>query len=151
MIDGLRQLGSNDVVVLHGCCHNPTGADLTQEQWLIVADVALERGFTPLIDIAYQGFGTHCAGIDCSVFVLEKFRIVSGSNRGSISDWCRENSSGFGVGAFVKHCACYLFNAARTRGCDRQHYLAHSRVNIAGVGRGNIDYLAESIAAVSSF
>lgn len=65
MLDGLRQLGTNDVVVLHGCCHNPTGADLTQEQWQIIADVALERGFTPLIDIAYQGFGQ---GIDEDAF-----------------------------------------------------------------------------------
>jgi aspartate aminotransferase len=57
MADALRKLGSNDVVVLHGCCHNPTGADLTEQQWQVVADIAIERGFTPLIDFAYQGFG----------------------------------------------------------------------------------------------
>jgi aspartate aminotransferase len=53
----LRQLGPDDVVVLHGCCHNPTGADLTEQQWQVVADIAAHRGFLPLIDIAYQGFG----------------------------------------------------------------------------------------------
>jgi aspartate aminotransferase len=45
------------MVLLHGCCHNPTGADLTHEQWDEVADIALERGFIPFIDTAYQGLG----------------------------------------------------------------------------------------------
>lgn len=53
----LSSLGPNDVVVLHGCCHNPTGADLSESQWEQVNQLALERGFTPFIDIAYQGFG----------------------------------------------------------------------------------------------
>ena len=52
----LRQLGPGDVVVFHGCCHNPTGADLTEEQWESVAEITQERGFFPLVDIAYQGF-----------------------------------------------------------------------------------------------
>ena len=51
----LKGLGPDDVVVLHGCCHNPCGADLTAEQWETVADLALERGFTPFVDIAYHG------------------------------------------------------------------------------------------------
>ncbi len=53
----LKTLGPDDVVVLHGCCHNPTGADLSQAQWEEVTKLALERGFTPCVDIAYQGFG----------------------------------------------------------------------------------------------
>ncbi|HUG85880.1 MAG TPA: aminotransferase class I/II-fold pyridoxal phosphate-dependent enzyme, partial [Euzebya sp.] len=46
-----------DVALLHGCCHNPCGADLTTEQWDAVADLAEERGFTPYVDIAYHGLG----------------------------------------------------------------------------------------------
>ena len=46
-----------DVVLLHGCCHNPTGADLNPVQWAEVTDVCRERGLIPLVDIAYQGFG----------------------------------------------------------------------------------------------
>lgn len=46
-----------DVVLLHGCCHNPTGANLTLEQWAEVADILETTGATPLIDLAYQGFG----------------------------------------------------------------------------------------------
>lgn len=46
-----------DVVLLHGCCHNPTGANLNLAQWQAVVDVLLKTGATPMIDIAYQGFG----------------------------------------------------------------------------------------------
>ena len=46
-----------DLVLLHGCCHNPTGADLSQDQWREVADVVSARGLIPFVDLAYQGFG----------------------------------------------------------------------------------------------
>ena len=57
MMETLRQVPAGDMVLLHGCCHNPTGADLTNEQWDQIADLALERGFIPFIDTAYQGLG----------------------------------------------------------------------------------------------
>lgn len=57
MLEDLGQLGADDVVVLHACCHNPAGIDLNPEQWSQVVDLAVERGFLPLVDMAYQGFG----------------------------------------------------------------------------------------------
>lgn len=57
MMETLRQVPAGDMVLLHGCCHNPTGADLTKQQWDDIADLALERGFIPFIDTAYQGLG----------------------------------------------------------------------------------------------
>lgn len=57
MMEVLRQVPAGDMVLLHGCCHNPTGADLSNEQWDEIADLALERGFIPFIDTAYQGLG----------------------------------------------------------------------------------------------
>lgn len=57
MLACLQKVGSDDLVLLHGCCHNPSGADLTKEQWQAVRDVALENGFTVFIDLAYQGLG----------------------------------------------------------------------------------------------
>jgi aspartate/tyrosine/aromatic aminotransferase len=54
---GLREIPSGDVVLLHACCHNPTGIDPTREQWKEIADVVHERGHLPLVDFAYQGFG----------------------------------------------------------------------------------------------
>lgn len=57
MLATLAQLGKNDVVLLHACCHNPTGADISFEAWQRVTELALQQGFLPFIDIAYQGFG----------------------------------------------------------------------------------------------
>ena len=57
MIAELSGAEPGDVALLHGCCHNPTGADLSEEQWAEVTRVVADRGLTPLVDIAYQGFG----------------------------------------------------------------------------------------------
>ena len=57
MLEAIRSGEPGDVALLHGCCHNPTGADLDEEQWRRVRDVVVERGLIPFVDIAYQGFG----------------------------------------------------------------------------------------------
>ena len=57
MMGALENARSVDVVLLHGCCHNPTGADLSPDEWAAVASVCAERKLLPLVDIAYQGFG----------------------------------------------------------------------------------------------
>src|SRR5215212_7855216 len=57
MIAALQRGEPGDVALLHGCCHNPTGADLSEDQWREVVRVVADRGLLPLIDIAYQGFG----------------------------------------------------------------------------------------------
>ena len=71
MLATLRQAPSGDVVLLHGCCHNPTGANLTAAQWEAIADLLVERQLMPFIDIAYQGFGE---GLDADA---EGLRIVA--------------------------------------------------------------------------
>jgi aspartate aminotransferase len=57
MMGILSEVPAGDLVLLHGCCHNPSGADLSNQQWDAIADLALERGFVPYIDTAYQGLG----------------------------------------------------------------------------------------------
>ncbi len=57
MREKLAHVPEGDVVVLHGCCHNPSGADLAQEQWSDLADTLRARSLVPLVDFAYQGFG----------------------------------------------------------------------------------------------
>ena len=57
MINDLSNVKSGDVVLLHGCCHNPTGIDLNQSQWETISDLLLSKKAIPLIDFAYQGFG----------------------------------------------------------------------------------------------
>jgi len=51
-----------DVLLLHGCCHNPTGANITEAEWAEVTDLALAKGLVPMVDIAYQGFGDGLEG-----------------------------------------------------------------------------------------
>ena len=65
MIAALKDGEPGDIALLHGCCHNPTGADLDPDQWRAVAEAVVERGLVPLIDIAYQGFGR---GLDEDAF-----------------------------------------------------------------------------------
>ena len=65
MMAALEAGEPGDVALLHGCCHNPTGADLSEDQWREVVRVVTERGLFPLIDIAYQGFGR---GLDEDAF-----------------------------------------------------------------------------------
>lgn len=57
MMEDLADARSGDVILLHGCCHNPTGANLNISQWQEVVDFLNKTGATPMIDIAYQGFG----------------------------------------------------------------------------------------------
>jgi aspartate/tyrosine/aromatic aminotransferase len=57
MMAAIEGASAGDVVLLHGCCHNPTGADLNPDQWREVTRVVAERGLIPFVDIAYQGLG----------------------------------------------------------------------------------------------
>lgn len=57
MLEALKRVPADDAVLIHACCHNPSGMDLNQDQWQQVAELARERGFLPVVDMAYQGFG----------------------------------------------------------------------------------------------
>lgn len=57
MLEQIAQLGSDDVLLLHGCCHNPSGADIQFETWQTITELAQMNGFLPFVDIAYQGLG----------------------------------------------------------------------------------------------
>jgi aromatic-amino-acid transaminase len=57
MMADLAGMAAGDVLLLHGCCHNPTGANLALDDWRALADLASARGAVPLVDLAYQGFG----------------------------------------------------------------------------------------------
>lgn len=70
MIEDLSQAQKGDVVLLHGCCHNPTGIDPTPEQWETLAKLSAEKGWLPLFDFAYQGFGN---GLEEDAYGLRTF------------------------------------------------------------------------------
>jgi aspartate/tyrosine/aromatic aminotransferase len=69
MMKTLDGLGSDDIVLLHGCCHNPTGANLAPAQWDAVAASLARTGAFPLIDLAYLGFGD---GLEADAYGVRK-------------------------------------------------------------------------------
>ena len=70
MKSALQGLPAGSIVILHSCCHNPTGVDLTQEQWREVLEVVRSRGLVPFLDLAYQGFAD---GVDADAFAPRVF------------------------------------------------------------------------------
>jgi aromatic-amino-acid transaminase len=70
MLDTLRKLPAGDIVVLHVCCHNPTGVDLLPEHWERIIEIVNQRGLVPLLDLAYQGFAD---GLDADAAPLRRF------------------------------------------------------------------------------
>jgi aspartate/tyrosine/aromatic aminotransferase len=67
MLDALRDVPKGDVVLLHACCHNPSGLDPDEGQWRAIAEVIVERELVPFVDMAYQGFAR---GLDEDAFVI---------------------------------------------------------------------------------
>ncbi len=67
MLSALRAAPKGDVVLLHACCHNPSGLDPSQDQWREIADVVVERELLPFIDMAYQGFAQN---LDVDAFAV---------------------------------------------------------------------------------
>jgi len=67
MLGALRTAPKNDVVLLHACCHNPSGLDPTEDEWLAIADIIVERELVPFVDSAYQGFARN---IDDDSFII---------------------------------------------------------------------------------
>jgi len=75
LIGALARIPAGAIVVLHACCHNPTGCDLTPDQWGEVIHAVRTRGLVPFLDIAYQGFGD---GLDADGAVVRRFAATPG-------------------------------------------------------------------------
>ncbi|MDX6041655.1 aromatic amino acid transaminase [Scandinavium lactucae] len=106
LLEKLNSLPEKDIVLLHPCCHNPTGADLTNAQWDAVTEVLKARNLIPFLDIAYQGFGAGMeedayairtiAGAGLPVLVSNSFsKIFSlyGERVGGLSVVCEESET----------------------------------------------------------
>jgi aromatic-amino-acid transaminase len=75
MLACLQEMKAGTIVVLHACCHNPTGADLNDAQWTQVIELVTQRGLIPFLDMAYQGFGD---GIEDDGQVVRRFTAAGG-------------------------------------------------------------------------
>ncbi|MEH6582775.1 MAG: amino acid aminotransferase [Halioglobus sp.] len=233
MVEDLKRAKRGDVVLLHGCCHNPCGADLTLAQWGVIADMAEEQGLVPFVDTAYQGLGDgleeDAAGLRLLADRLPEMIIAASCSKnmglyrertGAVMFVCREPDNVAAMvsqalvaarrvysmppahGAIIagqllsddalgtlwrselvtmcervnglraalvdklntasgrdfdfiqreKGMFSFLGLSAAQAQCLREEYsvymLDSSRINVAGVNAGNIDYLAESVASV---
>ncbi|SAL24206.1 aromatic amino acid aminotransferase [Caballeronia cordobensis] len=90
MLAAIRDLPAKSVVLLHACCHNPTGVDLNDAQWAELIGVMKARDLLPFIDMAYQGFG---AGLDADAFAIREL--------------VRQNVPGFVANSFSKNFSLY--------------------------------------------
>ena len=83
-VEDLRNIPAGDIVLIHGCCHNPTGVNFSDAQWDSISELALDKGFLPLVDIAYQGFGIglneDAYGVRKLLSVLPELLIASSSS-----------------------------------------------------------------------
>ncbi|MEO0665875.1 MAG: amino acid aminotransferase, partial [Pseudomonadota bacterium] len=89
MMADLEKVAAGDIVLVHGCCHNPTGANLNAAQWDLVIAKLNERGALPMVDIAYQGFGDGLADDGAAVR-----KVASGCPHALIAASCSKN---FGI------------------------------------------------------
>ncbi|GHE97423.1 amino acid aminotransferase [Thalassotalea profundi] len=89
MLAALKEVSADDAVLLHACCHNPSGMDLTNEQWQQVAEIAKAKAWLPVVDMAYQGFGD---GLDEDAYGL---RLMADSVEEMIV--CSSCSKNFGL------------------------------------------------------
>ncbi|MFK7974795.1 MAG: aromatic amino acid transaminase [Halioglobus sp.] len=108
MVEDLKGAKAGDVVLLHGCCHNPCGADLSIAQWRTLTDMAERQGFVPFVDIAYQGLGD---GLDADAAGLRE--LVARLPEVLIAASCSKN-----LGLYRERTGAAIFVCPDTRTAD---------------------------------
>lgn len=117
MMAELSTAQAGDVVLLHGCCHNPSGADPSPEQWRQIADLVAERGLVPLIDLAYQGLGD---GLEADA---EGLRLVlAASDNAMVAYSCDKN-----FGLYRERTGALFVRARRSHEAARTNVLKFAR------------------------
>ena len=119
----LENMGPDDIVLLHGCCHNPSGADLTPADWDKVAEIAARRGFLPVVDLAYLGFGE---GLDKDAYGVRK--LAGSLETLFIAASCSKN---FGLYRERVGIVLTIAKDARTADALRSHLAVASRAMVS--------------------
>jgi aspartate aminotransferase len=102
MLDDLAKARAGDIVLLHGCCHNPTGIDMPLATWAAVAHLCATRGLVPLVDMAYQGFGdgmeADAEGLRTLVDSLDTVLLASSASK-NMGLYCERTGAATVIGA----------------------------------------------------
>ena len=120
MLETLAEMGPNDIVLLHGCCHNPTGSDITPDAWDSIAELVNKKGFLPFIDLAYQGFGK---GLDEDLYGTRK--LAKSVSNLVVTNSCSKN---FGLYRDRVGCAMILTKDNKTAEIAKSHLSLMARV-----------------------
>ncbi len=120
VFQALSELGPDDIVLFHGCCHNPTGSDLSPDAWNRIADIINERGFLPFIDLAYQGLGK---GLDEDLYGTRKLA-------SSVSDLVVTSSCSKNFGLYRDRVGCAMIMAKDSQAAEisKSHLTIAARV-----------------------
>jgi aspartate/tyrosine/aromatic aminotransferase len=86
LLEALGKIPTGDIILFHGCCHNPTGIDPAPEQWQQIASIVAERGLLPFVDIAYQGLAN---GIDDDAYAIRL--LAENASEMMVSSSCSKN------------------------------------------------------------
>ncbi|HEV7308019.1 aromatic amino acid transaminase [Ensifer sp.] len=133
-IADLQQARQGDIVLLHGCCHNPSGIDPSREQWRQLAELCGRRGLIPLIDMAYQGFGD---GIEEDAFGLR--HLVGELETVLVAASCSKN-----MGLYCERTGAAMVIAAEARP------LANVRATLERLTRASYSMPPEHGAAIAA-
>lgn len=108
MLDAIAHMGPDDIVLFHGCCHNPTGSDISPAGWDRIAELVNEKGFLPFIDLAYQGFGK---GLDEDLYGTRKLAA-------SVSDLVVTSSCSKNFGLYRDRVGCAMIVAKDSKAAE---------------------------------
>lgn len=109
MLAAIRALPRGSIVLLHACCHNPTGVDLSRQQWQALIPVLIEGGLIPFVDMAYQGFGD---GLDEDPWPVRA--LADAGAQGFVGNSFSKNFSLYGERCGALHVICADADAAQT-------------------------------------
>lgn len=129
MMIALEEAAAGDVVLLHGCCHNPSGVDLSTRQWKAFVELTQRKGFTPMIDIAYQGFGDgldqDAQGVRMLADAVDELIVVSSCSKnfalyrercGAISLVCKNSAAASAAATHIHNITRVLYSMPPSHG-----------------------------------
>jgi len=149
MLEALGKIPKGDAVLLHGCCHNPTGVDPTPEEWEMIADKVYAQGLLPILDFAYQGFGDgveqDAAGLRAMARAGEEFVLCSSFSK-NFGLYCQRVGAATFVSTDAERSGIVASQVKRTIRCNYSNPPAHGAQLVATILGDNAlrtEWLAE--------
>lgn len=152
MLEALGKIPKGDAVLLHGCCHNPTGVDPTPEEWGMIADKVYAQQLLPILDFAYQGFGDgveqDAAGLRAMARSGEEFILCSSFSK-NFGLYCQRVGAATFVSTDAERSGIVASQVKRTIRCNYSNPPAHGAQLVATI-LGDSDLRSEWLTELDS-